>query len=105
MMRLRILYLCLYTALGGLSFACRSHKGTITKQWYEAPQTSAYVRKSGKTGPYRHDDADFCLEVTDKDGTHTLYLPFQRWKTSHVGDTITYTRADRRDRPRTTPWD
>lgn len=93
-----------YTLILAALAACQSHKGIITKQWYEPPQTSAYVRKSGKVGRYVQDDADFCLEVKNKRSTHVLYLGFERWRTSHIGDTITYTPADRRDRPRQTPW-
>lgn len=90
------------------SVSCQSYEGIVAKQYYEPPQTVQYVNERGKVKKTEHDDADYCLDVVPVNQAiyrmrrqevprTKLYVDFDRWKSSHHGDTISYTRRDRKD--------
>ena len=72
-------------------------KGVIVSKWYEPQvdisfQTSlaraARMRGAAPTQPQEIDDADFCVGYYHKNDTLTLYLPYKKWQTVHINDTV-----------------
>ena len=98
-----------YKLILALCVGCRSYEGIVTKQYYEPPQTIVHTDTEGRGGKPRHDNADYCVEVAPVQQAYwkmrrqpvpltKLYLDSARWRSVRVGDTITYTRPDQRDR-------